>query len=107
MKENLENKEKLSLKKLILIYDFIPYEIILIIQQAAFVNELNIINMIDNNKALRYYLDKEEKNLKSSIDIIYISIIIIYDNKVHISVYTSESIRKIFNKLKEKTEIKI
>ena len=54
MKENLENKEKLSLKKLILIYDFISYEIILIIQQAAFVNELNIINMIDNNKALRY-----------------------------------------------------
>ena len=105
MKENLEDKEKLSLKKLILIYDFIPYEIILIIQQAAFVNELNIINMIDNNKALRYYLDKEEKNLKSSIDIIYITIIIIYDNKVNISVYTSESIRKLFNKLKEKTDI--
>ena len=54
MKEKIENSKEIATKKVILIYDFISYEIRLIIQQAAYINELKIIHMMDDNKALRY-----------------------------------------------------
>ena len=101
MKEKIENYKEISTKKVILIYDFISYEIRLIIQQAAFINELKIIHMMDDNKALRYYLDSKKEIVKSLKDCRYISIIIIYDKLINISVYKSKTVNKLFNASKE------
>ena len=101
MKEKIETSKEISIKKVILIYHFIPYEIRLIIQQAVYINELKIIHMIDDNKALRYYLDSKKEIVKSLKDCSYISKIIIYDKLINISVYKSKTANKLFNASKE------
>ena len=101
MKEKIEPNKEISIQRLILIYEFISYPIRLIIQQAAFINQLNIIHMIDTSKALGYYLDLKNKALKPFKIDKYISIIIIYDNKINISVHKYNPIRKLFSALKE------
>ena len=105
MKEKIETSKEISIKKVILIYHFIPYEIRLIIQQAVYINELKIIHMIDDNKALRYYLDSRKEIVKSLKDSMYISIIIIYNNLINISVYKSKTVKKLFNASKEISDI--
>ena len=105
MKEKIETSKEISIKKVILIYHFIPYEIRLIIQQAVYINELKIIHMIDDNKALRYYLDSKKEIVKSLKDSMYISIIIIYNNLINISVYKSKTVKKLFNASKEISDI--
>ena len=50
---------KQHINKIILIYDFIPYDIRLIIRQSALINGMNIIHMIDTNRALRFLLNHQ------------------------------------------------
>ena len=88
------------INKLILIYDIISYEIRLIIQQSALINGIDIIHMIDTNKALRFYIELSETIQKHS-KTQYISIIIKYSNYIEIATYTCGPIRKLYNTFKE------
>ena len=83
-------------KKFILIYDKISYELRLIIQQAALINGINIINMIDTNKALRFFTSEIYKKVPSSSISNYTAIILIHKNYIDLSIYTG--IKKLFEK---------
>ena len=99
----IENNEN-CIERLLLIYDIISYDMILIMQQAALINGLDIIHIIDTSKTLAYYLDAKKllpKTLKNK----YITIIIINNKHIDISVYSCSPIRKLFNILKEITKI--
>ena len=102
MKKKFYDNHETYIRQLIIIYDIdiVSYEIRLIIQQSALINELDVIHMIDVNKTLRYYLELEKTILKLSRNK-YVSLIIIYDKKVDICIYTCNPIKKIFEALKE------
>ena len=100
IKEQINDKNNLPIDKLILIDDDTPLEIRLIIQQASLINGIEIINIIDTNKALRFYINLFKPNQESSIDG-FISIIIKYNKHIDIAIYTDDPIRKLFKSYQE------
>ena len=93
---------KQHINKIILIYDFIPYDIRLIIQQSALINGMNIIHMIDTNRALRFYIESSKYIIK--IFKKYLAIIIKYDEHIEIAIYISPPLRKLYSVIKNTPE---
>ena len=89
--------ENIYIKKLLIVLDEIfSYEIRLIVQQAVLLNGFEIINMIDTNKALRFYIESYNTILvlpKTK----YISIITKYNKNIQIVIYINKPIKKLFN----------
>lgn len=99
-KEKLSKSNNSHINKLILIDDFLSLEIRLIIQQATLINGLEVIHIIDTNKALRFYIELYNKKEESSIDE-YILIMIKYDNNLDLAIYTKDPIRKKYKAYKQ------
>ena len=88
------------LKKIIFIYNNLTYELLLIIHKASIISRLQIINFIDLNKSLRFYLDYSNKLVKDN------SLAIIkFDEKIQISLFDKNNIKRIFNSELKKDEI--
>ena len=96
IKEQINDKNNLQIDKMILIDDDTPLEIRLIIQQASLINGIEIINIIDTNKALRFYINLFKPNQDE-----FISIIIKYNKHIDIAIYTDDPIRKLFKSYQE------
>ena len=95
--EEKMNTENIYIRKLLIVLDDIfSYEIKLIIQQASLINGIEIINMIDTNKALRFYI--ESCNIIPVLSKTkYISIITRYNKNIQIVIYNNKPIKKLFN----------
>ena len=71
-----------QLKKIIFIYNNLTNEILLSFLKASIISRLKIINFIELNKNIRFYLDYSNKYLKDK------SIVIIkFDEKMQISLF--------------------
>ena len=108
--------------KFMLIHDMISYDLILIIQQTALINGIDIIHTIDTNKSLRFFIlslrkipfkevgSKNDfklysKSLKENSSLsmgIYTSIIILYNQYIDIAIYNNNQIKKLFANIIEK-----
>ena len=94
---DLTNKQ---LNKIIFIYNDLTYELLLIIHKASIISRLQIINFIDLNKSFRFYLDYSNKLVKDN------SLVIIkFDEKIQISIFDKNNIKRIFNSELKKDEI--
>ena len=94
LKKKIFTIYKNNICRLLLIYDFIPYEIRLIIHQSALINGIDIIHMIDTNRALRFYIESSKyrpETLKK-----YLAIIIKYNENIEFAIYLSEPLKKLF-----------
>ena len=60
LKKKIFTIYKNNVYRLLLIYDFIPYEIRLIIHQSALINGIDIIHMLDTNRALRFCIESSK-----------------------------------------------
>ena len=104
---NLFEKIKITVKKLlgkllkktIIIFNYLPNELLLILQRAAFIAGIEIINFIDLNKSIRYFLECEKKVSDNSFAIIKV------DEKIEISIFTKKYFKRIFNETLNKEEI--
>ncbi len=99
LKKKFYAVSKTNIYRLILIYDFTPYDIRLIIQQAALINGIDIIHMIDTNRALRFYIESSKNRPKTLNK--YLAIIIKYNEYIELAIYISEPIKKIFYSYKK------
>ena len=99
LKKKIYNVNKTNVYRLILIYDFTPYEIRLIIQQAALINGIDISYMIDTNRALRFYIESSKYRPKTII--LYIAIIIKYNDCIEFAIYLSKPLKKLFYSYKK------
>ena len=89
-----------QLNKTIIIYNNLSYELILIFHRSAIISKLQVINFIDLNKAIRFYLDYSDKYSKdNSITLIKI------DEKIEISLFEKDNIKRIFNSSLNKADI--
>ena len=91
-----------QLNKIILIYQHLTYELLLILKRASIISRLKIINFIDINKSVRFYLDYQNIIHKNN------SIVLIqFDENIQISLYDKNSIKRIFNSEIKKNDINI
>ena len=97
----IKNSIGKPLNKLIIIFNNIPYELQLIIHRAAMISKIQIINFIDLNKSIIFFLNynKSIKNNSNSIAIIKI------DEKIEISVFEKNRTKRIFNSIKNNNDI--
>jgi len=87
------------LKKTIIIFNYLPYELLLIFQRAAFLSGIEIIDFIDLNKSINLFLKCEKKDSDNSAAIIKV------DEKIEISIFEKKDIKRIFNGTLNKEEI--
>ena len=100
IKKIVYNLIKKQLNKTIIIYNNIPYELILILHKAAIMSKLQVINFIDLNKSIRFYLNYYDKFINNnSIALIKI------DERIEISVFEKNNIKRIFNSILSKSDI--
>ena len=89
-----------KLNKTIIIFNNLPYELILIFHRAAFISRIQIINFLDLNKSIRFYLNYNNESMKNnSVALIKI------DEKIEISIFEKNIIKRIFNTVLNKDEI--
>ena len=88
-----------QLKKTIIIFNYLPNELLLILQRAAFISGIEIIDLIDLNKSIRFFLMYEKKVSDNSTAIIKV------DEKIEISIFDKKDIKRIFNGTLNKEEI--
>ena len=97
--------EKICIKKLLIILDdLFSYEIKLIIQQAALINGFEIINIIDTNRALRFYIELCKTNQIFS-NTKYVSIITKSNKNIQIAIYSYIPIKRLFNSFQDIPDI--
>ena len=87
------------LNKAIIIYNNIPYELRLIIHRAAIMSRIKIINFIDLNKTIKFYLDYSNMINNNSLTLIKI------DEKIEVSVFEKKNKLRILNSILNKTDI--
>ena len=100
LKEKMITENTYIKKLLIVLDDNFTYELKLIIQQVALIKGIEIMNMIDTNKALSYYIISNNKIPKLS-KTKHISIITKYNKNIQIAIYMYNPIRKLFNIFQE------
>ena len=99
LKNKIYSVCKTNINRLLLIYDFTPYEIRLIIQQAALINGIDIVHMLDTNRALRFYIESSKNRPKTLNK--YLAIIIKYNEYIEFAIYISGPIKKLFSSYKK------
>ena len=95
---SLLNKE---LKRTVIIFNHLSYELLLIIHKAAIISGIEIINFIDLNKSMRFYLDFNKQVSNESVALIQLN------KKIEISIFKKDEIKRIFNCVLNEEEIKL
>ena len=96
--KSLMNNE---LNRTVIIFNNLSYELLLIIHRAAIISGIEIINFIDLNKSLRFYLDLNKQVLNESIALIQLN------KNIEISIFQKNQIKRIFNCILNKEEINL
>ena len=99
IKNNVKKLVDKLLKKTIIIFNYLPYELRLIFHRAALISGIEIINFIDLNKSIRYFLECGKKVNDNPVAIIKV------DEKIEISIFAEKDIQRIFNNTLSKEEI--